>query len=93
MVIIARAVPIVALAAAVVLRHRWRHLLPLYAILVYTTLLHAATHAEARLSEPFQPLLLVLIAGALVARRPPKTAKGPTSYASSMPAGAAGSGL
>jgi hypothetical protein len=70
MAMIARAVPIVALGAAVLLRRRWRRLLPIYALLVYATLLHAATHAEARLSEPFQPLLLVLIAGALVARGP-----------------------
>jgi hypothetical protein len=39
-------------------------LLPAYAVLAYCTLLHAATHAEARLSDPLQPLLLILIAGA-----------------------------
>ncbi len=72
LIIIARALPIVALLAVYVLRRDWRRLLPIYAILIYVTLLHAATHAEARLSEPFQPLLLVLIVGAavrLLARR------------------------
>jgi 4-amino-4-deoxy-L-arabinose transferase-like glycosyltransferase len=59
-----RALPIVGLVAIVVLRRRWRELLPVFAILAYCTLLHAATHAEARLSDPLQPLLLVLIAGA-----------------------------
>jgi 4-amino-4-deoxy-L-arabinose transferase-like glycosyltransferase len=59
-----RALPIVGLVAIVVLRRRWRELLPVLAVLAYCTLLHAATHAEARLSDPLQPLLLVLIAGA-----------------------------
>jgi hypothetical protein len=36
-----------------------------YILLVYFTLLHAVGHAEARLSEPLQPFLLVLISGAL----------------------------
>lgn len=66
LIVLARALPIVALVAVLVLRREWRRLLPIYAILVYVTLLHAATHAEARLSEPFQPLLLVLIVGAVV---------------------------
>lgn len=59
-----RALPIAGLIAVVVLRRRWRELLAVHAILAYCTLLHAATHAEARLSDPLQPLLLVLIAGA-----------------------------
>jgi 4-amino-4-deoxy-L-arabinose transferase-like glycosyltransferase len=59
-----RALPIVGLIAVVVLRRRWRELLAVHAMLAYCTLLHAATHAEARLSDPLQPLLLVLIAGA-----------------------------
>jgi len=63
---IARALPIAALLAGVVLWRRWRALLPIYALLAYYTLLHAATHAEARLSEPLQPFLLILIAGAIV---------------------------
>lgn len=56
--------PLLALAGIAVLWRRWREWLPLYAILVYTTLLHAATHAEARLSEPFHPLLLVVVSAA-----------------------------
>jgi lipopolysaccharide transport system permease protein len=51
-----------------IVRHRWRTLLPIYALFIYTTLLHAATHAEARLSEPFQPFLLILIVGAVLIR-------------------------
>jgi hypothetical protein len=49
-----------------VLWRRRRELLPVYAILAYATALAAATHAEARLSEPLQPLLIVLVAGAAV---------------------------
>jgi len=61
--------PVVALAAVLLLRDQWRELLPVYALLAYCTLLHAATHAEARLSEPLQPFLLLLVAGALVQMR------------------------
>jgi hypothetical protein len=61
---VARLLVFPALLAAVLLRRRWRELLPVYALLVYATLLHAATHAEARLSDPFQPLLIVLVTGA-----------------------------
>jgi len=60
--IIGRAIPIFAAIAAFLLRRYWRRLAPLYMILIFTTLLHAATHAEARLSEPFQPVLLLLLA-------------------------------
>jgi hypothetical protein len=60
-----RALPVFALLAGLVLRRQWRSLLPLYAVLAYTTLFHAATHAEGRLSDPFQPLLMVLLGGAL----------------------------
>jgi 4-amino-4-deoxy-L-arabinose transferase-like glycosyltransferase len=63
---IARALPIFALLAILYLRRYWRLLLPLYIFLIYNTLLHAATHAEARLSEPSHPFLLILIAGALM---------------------------
>ena len=66
-VLLWRLVPLVALAAAVVLRRHARRLLPLYLILVYCTLLHAATHAEVRLSEPLHPLLLVLVGGGAAA--------------------------
>ncbi len=65
LVIIARAIPILALLAAIFLWQKWRILLPIYAILTYSTFLHALTHAEARLSEPLQPLLFVLLAGAI----------------------------
>jgi Dolichyl-phosphate-mannose-protein mannosyltransferase len=68
-IMLSRGLPIVALFAIFVL---WRHrrvLLPIYAILAYCTILHAAFHAEARLSDPLQPLLLILIAGALTIRR------------------------
>ena len=64
-VMLMRALPLLAVWAIWRLRRQWRRLLPLYTLLLFATLLHAATHAEARLSEPFQPLLLVLIAGAL----------------------------
>lgn len=63
---VALILPIVALVAGFILRRKWRMLLPLYTILAYFTLLHAATHAEARLSYPLQPFLLILIAEALV---------------------------
>ncbi len=59
--------PVVALGAVLLLRRRWRELLPIHALLLYCTLLHAATHAEARLSQPLQPFLLLLVAGALSA--------------------------
>lgn len=67
-VMIARALPIAALLAAAVLWRERRRLLPVYALLLYCTLLHAAGHAEARLSEPLQPYLLILIVGALTVR-------------------------
>jgi hypothetical protein len=89
MVIMARALPIVALGAIILLRRHWRTLLPIYALLGYTTLLHAATHAAARLSAPFQPLLLVLIVSALVTRLRDRDAPEPLPYASSAPAAAA----
>ncbi|MCB9450382.1 MAG: glycosyltransferase family 39 protein [Anaerolineaceae bacterium] len=63
---IALMLPILALLAVFVLREQWRVLLPVFAMLVYFTVLHAATHAEARLSLPLQPFLLILIAGAVV---------------------------
>ena len=64
-------VPLLALLSLLLVRRSWRRLLVPLALLVYCTLLHAATHAEARLSEPLQPLLFVLIAmgGVELARR------------------------
>lgn len=66
---LARVLPLFALGAILILWSERRRLLPLYAILAYCTLLHAATHAEARLSEPLQPILLVLVAGAVLSVR------------------------
>lgn len=68
--ILARTIPILALVAALYLRRRWRAFLPLYAVLLFGTFFHAATFAAARHSEPLQPLLLILIAAALI--RPPR---------------------
>jgi hypothetical protein len=69
MIATSRALPILGLIACLVLWRHWRRLVPLYAVLVYVTLLHAATHAEFRLSSPFQPILMVLIGGAMVRPR------------------------
>ena len=65
-VMIARTLPILALIALVRLRPQWRPLTPVVALLVYMTVLHALTHAEARLSEPLQPFLLLILAGSVV---------------------------
>lgn len=69
MIATSRALPILGLIACLVLWRHWRRLVPLYAVLVYVTLLHAATHAEFRLSSPFQPILMVLIGGAMLRPR------------------------
>jgi 4-amino-4-deoxy-L-arabinose transferase-like glycosyltransferase len=61
-----RAFPLVASAALLMLGSERHRAAGLIAVLVYCTLLHAATHAEARLSEPLHPLLLVIVVGALV---------------------------
>jgi hypothetical protein len=61
-----RALPLLAAAAIAVLWRRRRELLPLYVILLYATLLHAATVARVRMSDPFRPILLVLVAAAAV---------------------------
>jgi 4-amino-4-deoxy-L-arabinose transferase-like glycosyltransferase len=65
-VIFARFLPIVALVALFFLRSKWSELLPLLVMMGYFTLLHAMTHAEARLSEPLQPMLLILTGGAVM---------------------------
>jgi hypothetical protein len=62
---LARAFPLVAFAGFLVLRPHWRRLIPVVSILAYCTLLHAITHAEARLSDPLRPLLLVSFSAAL----------------------------
>jgi hypothetical protein len=64
--ILARFLPIIAFASVIFLRPVRGKSLPLLILMGYFTLLHALTHAEARLSEPLQPLLLVVIAGAVV---------------------------
>jgi 4-amino-4-deoxy-L-arabinose transferase-like glycosyltransferase len=61
---IARLLIFPAVAALIFLRRRWRELLPITSLLVYCTLLHAATAAVARLSDPLQPLLWIVVAGA-----------------------------
>jgi 4-amino-4-deoxy-L-arabinose transferase-like glycosyltransferase len=63
--LVARALIFPALAALVILRRRWKELLPITALLLYCTLLHGATAAVARLSDPLQPLLWIAVAGAL----------------------------
>ncbi|HSE65528.1 MAG TPA: hypothetical protein VLB12_00990, partial [Gemmatimonadales bacterium] len=65
-VMIGRLLPLLALIAIFALWREWKRLLPFYAILLYCTLLHAATHAEVRLSEPFHPLLWMLVTSAAV---------------------------
>lgn len=64
-VMLARGLPLLALVAGFIFVRRWQHLFPVYLLLIYMNLLHALTHAEVRLSEPLQPILLLLIAGAL----------------------------
>jgi 4-amino-4-deoxy-L-arabinose transferase-like glycosyltransferase len=63
--LVSRALVFPALIALIVLRRRWRDMLPITTLLLYCTLLHAATAAVARLSDPLQPLLWIVIAGAL----------------------------
>jgi len=65
-IIFARFLPIVALIALLFLRSEGSKILPLLVMMGYFTLLHAMTHAEARLSEPLQPMLLILIGGAFM---------------------------
>jgi 4-amino-4-deoxy-L-arabinose transferase-like glycosyltransferase len=56
-----------ALAAAWVLRRRWRDFAALWSIVVYTTAVAAVTASVARLGEPLYPLLYVTIAAGLAA--------------------------
>lgn len=64
-IMLARFLPFLALVGAIVLWRRWRALLPVYLLVAYCTLLHAATVARARMSEPLQPIVLIVIAGAI----------------------------
>jgi hypothetical protein len=66
-VMLARSLPLLALAAGFILLGQWKRLFPLYLLLAYMNVLHALTHAEIRLSEPLQPILLLLIGGAVYA--------------------------
>ena len=65
-VMIARSLPILAALCLIALHAHWKRLWPVLALLLYFTLMHAATHAEVRLSEPLQPLLLVIISAAFL---------------------------
>jgi 4-amino-4-deoxy-L-arabinose transferase-like glycosyltransferase len=62
-ILVARQLPIVALAALVFLavRGRLRPLLPFLAIGAYFTLVHMITWAEMRYSEPLHPLLAIIV--------------------------------
>ena len=64
-----RAFPILAFACLIALGRDRLRVAGLISLLAYCTLLHALTHAEARLSEPLHPLLLVVTAGAIVGWR------------------------
>ncbi len=66
LVMIMRSIPIFALLAALILYRSTGKLIPIYGLLLFCTLLHAATHAEVRLSEPLQPILLILISAACI---------------------------
>ena len=61
-----RAFPLLAFASLFLLRGSYARLAGILSIVAYCTLLHALTHAEARLSEPLHPLLLVIVAGAVL---------------------------
>jgi acyl-CoA reductase-like NAD-dependent aldehyde dehydrogenase len=60
-VILARLLPLIVLAALLVLRRRWRLFAPCLLLLGYVTLLHALTHAEVRLSEPLVHRILRIV--------------------------------
>lgn len=97
--LLARAFPIVAFAALFWLRPYWRRLLPVLTILAYCTLLHAITHAEARLSEPLHPLLLVVFAAGVCSAigvpmsAPPVPSAGTDRAGPAPPAGQQHSGI
>jgi 4-amino-4-deoxy-L-arabinose transferase-like glycosyltransferase len=62
-ILLARQLPVVALAALAFLavRGRLRPLAPLVAVCAYFTLVHTITWAEMRYSEPLHPLLAVFV--------------------------------
>jgi predicted membrane-bound mannosyltransferase len=62
-ILVARQLPIVALAALVFLavRRRIRPLVPFIAVCAYFTLVHMITWGEMRYSEPLHPLLAIIL--------------------------------
>ncbi len=68
-ILVARQLPILALAALVflVLRGRIRPLLPFIAIGAYFTLVHSITWAEMRYTEPLHPVLAIIVVRAATA--------------------------
>jgi 4-amino-4-deoxy-L-arabinose transferase-like glycosyltransferase len=62
-ILVARQLPIVALAALVflVVRGRIRPLVPFVAVCAYFTLVHMITWAEMRYSEPLHPVLAIIV--------------------------------
>ena len=62
-ILVARQLPIVALAALVFLavRGRIRPMMPFVAVCAYFTLVHMITWAEMRYSEPLHPLLAIIL--------------------------------
>jgi len=62
-ILVARQLPVVALAALVFLaiRGRIRPLVPFVAVCAYFTLVHMITWAEMRYSEPLHPLLAIIV--------------------------------
>jgi len=60
-----RALPIVAFLALFWIKGAWHRLSAVLCLLTYATLLHALLHAEARLSEPFHPLVWIVAAVAV----------------------------
>ncbi|TAE96734.1 MAG: hypothetical protein EAZ79_13565 [Oscillatoriales cyanobacterium] len=63
-ILVSRILPVFAALGAIVLRHRWREFLPLFAVCGYFTLIHGLTYAEVRHSEPLHPILAIVIAAA-----------------------------
>jgi 4-amino-4-deoxy-L-arabinose transferase-like glycosyltransferase len=61
----ARAFPLLVVPALLMLGGQRRSIAAVLHLLAYCTLLHALTHAEARLSEPLHPLLFVIVGGAI----------------------------
>jgi hypothetical protein len=60
-----RALALLVIPALLVLGGRLTRASAVLHLLAYCTLLHALTHAEARLSDPLHPLLFVILGGAV----------------------------